>query len=1078
LQAATGTSFFVLVSLLSSCKHDELNGPLGAAPAAQLTITRQPSASAASGVAFAQQPVIQLLDADGNPVSEVGVVVTAAIATGGGTLGGTLTATTNASGAATFFDLSITGTAGDRTLNFLAPTLAGATSATIAISVGAATQLTITTQPSASAGSGVLLSQQPVLQLLDAARNAVNQAGVGVTATIASGGGTLGATTTVLTNASGMATFTDLAITGVIGNRLLNFSATGILGVTSGTITLTPGAATQLTITTQPSASAASGIEFAKQPVLQLRDAAGNAVSQQGHTVTAVIADGGGTLNGATSVVTNANGVASFGGLSITGLIGDRTLSFSVPTLTGATSNTITLTPGTANQLTITTQPSAFAASGSVFAQQPVLQLRDAAGNAVSQLGTVVTASIATGNAALGGTLTASTNVSGVATFTNLSITGTAGDRTLNFSAPAMAGTTSSTITITAGAATQLAMTTQPSASAASGAAFAQQPVLQLRDAAGNAVNQAGVDVTVAIASGGGALGGTLVATTNSSGVATFTDLSITGIIGNRTLSFSAPALSGVLSTVINITPGAPTQLTITTQPSTSAASGVAFAQQPVLQLRDAAGNAVSLAGYTVTAAIASGGGTLGGATSVVTNASGVATFAGLSITGTIGDRTLLFSVPALAVAISSTITLTPGTATQLSITTQPSASAASGIPFAQQPVLQLRDAAGNAVSQLGTVVTAAIATGGGTLGGTLTASTNASGAATFFNLSITGTAGSRTLNFSAPAVTGVTSGTIAITVAATQLTITTQPSASAASSAVFAQQPVLQLRDAGGNAVSQAGVDVTVDIASGGGTLGGTLVATTNSSGVASFTDLSITGIIGNRTLSFSAPALSGVTSSSVNITPGAPTQLTITTQPSASAASGAAFAQQPVLQLRDAAGNSVSVSGHTVTVVIASGGGTLNGATSVVTNASGVATFAGLSITGTIGDRTLSFSAPTLTGVTSNTITLNPGAATQLSITTQPSATATSGVAFAQQPVIQLRDAAGNAVSQLGTVVTAAIATGGGTLGGTLTATTNASGVAAFTDLKITGTSGSRTLNFSAAGLAGATSTTITIP
>jgi Ca2+-transporting ATPase len=44
--------------------------------------------------------------------------------------------------------------------------------------------------------------------------------------------------------------------------------------------------------------------------------------------------------------------------------------------------------------------------------------------------------------------------------------------------------------------------------------------------------------------------------------------------------------------------------------------------------------------------------------------------------------------------------------------------------------------------------VTAAIASGGGTLGGSATAATNASGIATFTNLSINGTAGARTLTF------------------------------------------------------------------------------------------------------------------------------------------------------------------------------------------------------------------------------------------------------------------------------------------------------------------------------------------
>ena len=110
---------------------------------------------------------------------------------------------------------------------------------------------------------------------------------------------------------------------------------------------------------------------------------------------------------------------------------------------------------------------------------------------------------------------------------------------------------------------------------------FAQQPAIQLRDVSGNLVSQAGVVVTAAIATGGGTLGGTATATTTASGLATFTNLSITGTIGQRTLSFSATGLASVTSSAITITAGAATQLTITTQPSTTAQSGVAFAHQP-----------------------------------------------------------------------------------------------------------------------------------------------------------------------------------------------------------------------------------------------------------------------------------------------------------------------------------------------------------------------------------------------------------------------------------------------------------------------------------------------------------------
>jgi len=79
-----------------------------------------------------------------------------------------------------------------------------------------------------------------------------------------------------------VASFTNLAITGAAGDRTLSFSATGLAGVNSATVTITAGTATQLTVTTEPSATAQSGVAFAQQPVVQLRDGAGNPVSQAG----------------------------------------------------------------------------------------------------------------------------------------------------------------------------------------------------------------------------------------------------------------------------------------------------------------------------------------------------------------------------------------------------------------------------------------------------------------------------------------------------------------------------------------------------------------------------------------------------------------------------------------------------------------------------------------------------------------------------------------------------------------------------------------------------------------------------
>jgi adhesin/invasin len=371
------------------------------------------------------------------------------------------------------------------------------------------TQVVIAQQPT-NAMNGTSITPPPVVELRDADNNRVAGADRIVTATVASGTGTITGSTT--TSVNGVATFSDLRIAGT-GTFTLTFSADNVTSATSQSFSVTDVQATQLSITTQPSASAQSGVALAQQPAVQALDASGNTVARSGIVVTAAISAGGGTLGGTATATTDASGTATFTDLSISGAAGSRTLTFTATGLTAATSNTIVVGAGAATQLSITTQPSSAAQSGVALAQQPAIQLRDASGNAVSQSGVQITASVATGGGTLGGTASAATNASGLATFTNLSITG-AGTQTLQFASSGLASVVSSSIGISAGAPNQLTIATQPSATAQSGVAFAQQPAVQLRDASGNAISQSGVSVTASILSGGGTLGGTTSATT------------------------------------------------------------------------------------------------------------------------------------------------------------------------------------------------------------------------------------------------------------------------------------------------------------------------------------------------------------------------------------------------------------------------------------------------------------------------------------------------------------------------------------------------------------------------------------
>ncbi|SFM50839.1 Fibronectin type III domain-containing protein, partial [Paenibacillus sp. 1_12] len=126
--------------------------------------------------------------------------------------------------------------------------------------------------------------------------------------------------------------------------------------------------------------------------------------------------------------VTFANGVAT-ANLKLNKAAA-QTISLSVSDVATPAANTLSITPsaGSAASMALTTDVTAPAGNGGVFAQQPVVTLRDAYGNtSVSDSTTVVTVSKKdTGTWTLTGTATATAS-SGVATFTGLVATNAAG---------------------------------------------------------------------------------------------------------------------------------------------------------------------------------------------------------------------------------------------------------------------------------------------------------------------------------------------------------------------------------------------------------------------------------------------------------------------------------------------------------------------------------------------------------------------------------------------------------------------------------------------------------------------------
>src|SRR5881409_3171768 len=1059
--------------------------------AAKLVFTVQPSNTAA-GAAITPAVQVTAQDALGNTAS--GFTGTVTVALGANPVGGTLSGHTTvaaSAGVATLADLSLdrAGTGYTLTATAAGGGLSGATSAAFNITVGAATQLVFTVQPSTAVAARTI---SPAVQVAarDALGNLVSAFAGSVTVALGTNpsGGTLAGTTTV-TAAGGVATFGTLSVDKVGTGYTLTAAATGLSGATSSAFTVTVGAATQFVFTGQPTSTAAGA---AITPAVQVTalDAGGNVATGFAGSVAAALGTNpsGGTLAGTTTVPA-VSGVASFASLSLNKVGSGYTLTAAAPfqpALTGATSTPFDISPGQAAQLLFTVQPTGTTA-GAVITPAVRVTARDAQGNTATGFNGSVTVALGANasGATLAGTTTAAA-VAGVATFGDLSLNRAGTGYTLTAAATGVASGTSAAFDVGAAAADRLVFTVQP-VSTTAGAAIAPAVQVTAQDGLGNTVPSFTGTVTVAL--GNNPVAGTLTGTTTvaaTNGVASFASLSIDRAGSGYTLTAAATGVTTGSSAAFSITPGTAATLLFTVQPS-NATAGTAIAPAVQITAHDAQGNTATGFSGNVTMALGAnpGSGTLAG-TATVAAASGVATFANLSINKAGTGYTLTASASGPTGATSNPFTVSAAAATQLGFTVQPSNTSAA---TALTPAVQVtaRDAQGNVATDFTGTVTVALGVnpGGATLSGP-TSVAAVSGVATFSSLSIDKVGTGYTLTAVDPGgegLSGATSTAFNITPGpATQLVFTVQPSTAVAARTI---SPAVQVaaRDALGNLVTAFTGSVTVALGTNptGATLAGTTTVTA-AGGVATFGTLSVDKVGTGYTLAATAPGLSGATSSAFNVTVGAATQFVFSVQPSATAA-GAAITPAVQVTALDAGGNVATGFAGSVAVALGTNpsGGTLAGTTTVPA-VSGVASFASLSLNKVGSGYTLTAAAPfqpALTGATSAPFDITPGAATRLVFTTQPS-NATAGATLTPPVQVLAQDAAGNTVPSFTGTVTVAITPGTGTSGAALAGTTTVAavnGVASFATLSVNKSGTAYTLAATAAGLTAAASAAFSI-
>ena len=233
----------------------------------------------------------------------------------------------------------------------------------------------------------------------------------------------------------------------VAGSNTVTAVAGGVTLSTHPVVVVNPAAQTNLAFSVQPSTTA-SGAAITPAVQVQIQDTYGNLVSSTDNvTVDIGTNPSVGTLSG-TKTVAAVGGVAAFSDLNIDNAGTGYTLTAASGVLTGATSSAFNIS-ATPAKLGFFVQPSN-AAAGATIGPPVQVEIQDNSGNRVTTATNTVT--MAFGNNAGGGTLSGTLSVaavSGVATFSTLSINNAATGYTLQATAAGLTTATSGSFDIT-----------------------------------------------------------------------------------------------------------------------------------------------------------------------------------------------------------------------------------------------------------------------------------------------------------------------------------------------------------------------------------------------------------------------------------------------------------------------------------------------------------------------------------------------------------------------------------------------------------------------------------------------------
>ncbi len=589
-----------------------------------LVVSSQPPTSVTAGSGFGLVVVVQ--NASGALDTSFNGTVEVALEQNGGS-GTSLGAAAAVAGMVTFNHLTVTQAASGYTLLVSSSALGVATSSSFNVTPAATSRLVVASEPPTivTAGSTFGLTVTAEDQYGNQTPAFTGRVAIGLNNN--PGSGSLGGTLSENSN-SGVAAFSNLTLDTAGNGYTIEATGTGLTAAITVSINVTPAAASQLHVSTQPPSSVTAGSAFGL--TITALDPFGNIATGFNGSVHAALKNNPGTGSlGGTVVVTSTAGVAFFSNLLLDTAGNGYTIQATGTGLTDAISNSLNVTPLAATQLFVSAQPPSTVTAGSAFGL--TVTALDQFGNIATGFTGSVHAALKNnpGTGSLGGTVVV-TSTAGVAVFSNLLLDTAGNGYTIQATGTGLTDAITNSLNVTPAAATQLLVSAQPPSTVTAGSAFGL--TVTALDQFGNIATGFTGSVHAALKNnpGTGTLGGTVVVN-STAGVAVFSKLLLDKAGAGFTIQATGTGVTDSITNSFNVAPAAASQLVVTTQPPAGVSVGNTFGL--VVSALDPYGNVDTNFGGSVAVSLSnnSGGGTLGGTRSV-TAQNGVAAISDLTL--------------------------------------------------------------------------------------------------------------------------------------------------------------------------------------------------------------------------------------------------------------------------------------------------------------------------------------------------------------------------------------------------------------------------------------------------------------